>query len=503
MNINININKTLYGLFSADNINISERNRVVEISFISNVSSFPEYEPIIDFYNSFPKRDDVYFVITDPDDNRLKIVQTTTKHVFNEFINNLESEDDLEVAINISKNIENNRFYIYSYDSFISDLQKSSIYELMNKFNNLLKDNNFIHFIVYDKEDFFWRTETLIFSSTETMIEPDIITREDYINMRFENTSCSIFKEFKLLPNDFNIHYDYENNPLAEVFGKIKTIISLIYLSNISELYDTTFNCRINGYKNIVFCSEHLNVSENDTLYKLYKWIYSSSNIVDKLLITRNIFSLYCLNNDADSVGEELFSSVKTNYQLYLKSNVDQYLNAKNSVAGFIVDTVNSISDNISSILSGFKNNAIALLGFLGTVFLVNVVSEQPLDKIFTYDIVRIFEIVIIGSFVYMGICISESKRKYKSIINSYNSLKKNYLDVFSETEIKQIFNEDFDYKSATTSYNKGLNIWIAIWLLFLTSVLVIVEVSAGQNSCYYLIKGFFNQQTFCHILSF
>ncbi len=484
----MNINKTLYGLFSADNINISERNRVVEISFISNVSSFPEYEPIIDFYNSFPKRDDVYFVITDPDDNRLKIVQTTTKHVFNEFINNLESEDDLEVAINISKNIENNRFSIYSYDSFISDLQKSSIYELMNKFNNLLKDNNFIHFIVYDKEDFFWRTETLIFSSTETMIEPDIITREDYINMRFDNTSCSIFKEFKLLPNDFNIHYDYENNPLAEVFGKIKTIISLIYLSNISEFNNTVFQCRINGYKNIIYTSKHNEINENDTLFEIYKWIYSSGNIVDKLLITRNIFSLYCLDNNVDSVKEDLFSAIKTNYQLYLKTNVDQYLEAKKSVANYIIETVNNVSKNISNILNGFTKNIIALLGFLGTVFLINIVSEQPLDSIFTSDIVRLFELIIIGSFVYEVISISESERKFRAIKNSYNLLKNNYNEVFQKSELKQIFNDDNSFNSAKEDYYRGFKKWIAIWTLFLIAIFVIIEAVAWEKSSIFII---------------
>ena len=488
----MNINTFLKSTFSAENIKISERISVAEISFNSSEHTFPEYDAIMDFYTSFPRRDKVSIRITDPDDNEIQIHSKLSKKEYEHYIDNLESKDSLKVHIYIDKTVQNNLFSVYFYDSFIDDLCNNSVYDLMFSLNKLINKHNYIIFVVFDKSDFFWRTETLIFCSPENKIEPTVIKREDYVNMRIENTSSNAFEEFKLLPNDFNIHINYDNNPFTNAFNKIKTIISLIYLSNISELSETGFQCRINGYKNILFSVDTENINENHTLFELYKWIYSIGNIVDKLLITRNVFSLYCLNNDADSVEEALFSSVKTNYQLYLKTNVDQYLEAKNSVADFVVNTVNSINDNISSILSGFKNNAIALLGFLATVFLVNIVSEQPLDNIFTSDIVRIFEIVIIGSFVYMGICISESKRKYNSLINSYTSLKNNYLDVFSKTEILQIFNGDSDYNSAIISYNKGFKQWITIWVLFLVVVFIIVEACAGNSSCFNVITRSF-----------
>lgn len=66
--------------------------------------------------------------------------------------------------------------------------------------------------------------------------------------------------------------------------------------------------------------------------------------------------------------------------------------------------------------LDKFKTNLLAILGFLFSVILANIVSDQPLDNIFTKDITILSEIVLIASFGYLLLAINSQNMNYKSI---------------------------------------------------------------------------------------
>lgn len=91
-------------------------------------------------------------------------------------------------------------------------------------------------------------------------------------------------------------------------------------------------------------------------------------------------------------------ASIQTNYNLYLRDNVTQYLELKNKVAEFITDIVSRTGEYATEMLDKFKTNLLAILGFLFSVILANIVSDQPLDNIFTKDITILSEIVLIAS---------------------------------------------------------------------------------------------------------
>ena len=477
----------LKSIFAPQEIKISERVTVLEISFESAVDGFPNYEDITSFYCAFPERDTVSFRLVDPDENEMQINSGTSKNQYDSFLNNLEKDDFVEVNIYVNKCVCNQKFSVYCYEAFIEDLQTNDIYNLLSVFNNLIKDNNYIYFTVFDKTEFAWNTETLGFSSEDRTCSLKAINRSEHVHTRTENTSCNVFDEFKLLPNDFRICIDYDNNPFTEIFGRIRTMLSLLYISNISSLNENKFYCQIHGYKNVALKKQLSNVNTNDVLFAIYDWIYSSGSVVDKLLITRNVLSLYCQNEEIDSVKEDLFSSIKSNFQLYLRKNVDQYLKAKNEVANYITKVVSDITDNISNLVSGLKNNMVALLGFLGTVFLVNVVAEQPLQNIFTADIVRLFECVILGSIVYEILCVCDTKRKHKSYQESYEALQRNYNSIFSDIEIAEIFNNDLEYNLTEKTYKKNIKATIVLWNGFILVVFIVVEI-IGEKSIFSLL---------------
>ena len=121
-------------------------------------------------------------------------------------------------------------------------------------------------------------------------------------------------------------------------------------------------------------------------------------------------------------------SSIQSNYNLYLKDNVAQYLELKNKVAEFISDIVSRTGEYATELLDKFKANMIAVFGFLFSVVIADIVSDQPLDNIFTKDITVIMELILAGSVVYLFICYGQSKYQIKKVYDSYENLKKSMM---------------------------------------------------------------------------
>lgn len=65
-----------------------------------------------------------------------------------------------------------------------------------------------------------------------------------------------------------------------------------------------------------------------------------------------------------------------------MKDNVGQYLELKNKVAEFISDIVSRTGEYATELLDKFKANVIAIFGFLFTVVIAGIVSDQPLNNI-------------------------------------------------------------------------------------------------------------------------
>lgn len=77
------------------------------------------------------------------------------------------------------------------------------------------------------------------------------------------------------------------------------------------------------------------------------------------------------------------------------------------------------------------------------TVILANIVSDQPLDNIFTKEITILVEFVLVGSFVYLLICYFQSRYEIQKVYDSYEQLKLNYREILTDDDLLEIFRND------------------------------------------------------------
>lgn len=461
------------------NLTISERMQVYESSFSFCKADHIDADFFRNIINGVLERDQYSIRIEcGGEDSIANISKEFLDMEFNEYIQEyLEDDDDLaEVHLTIDKRVEENHFSIYSYKHFAKDLMELPVKELLREFSDLLKKSpEGLIFDVMD-EDIIFCTKTMFFISNDKMTRNFGLNRMDRIEDCKEHSNFYNFETYELIPEDFFIELDYKENPLSDRFHTIVMLLSLAFIASTSLIDGDNLKILINGQRTIEANYDLNGAIINDNLYKVYHWMYTDGNLVDKSILARNVISLHCKHVPVYEIDTAVMASIKSNYDLYLRDNMVQYLQLKNKIATFISETVSKTGEYADVLLDRFKTNIFALVGFLFTVLLANVVSERPLDNIFTRDVTVLIEFILLCSGVYLFIVYMQCRFQISKVDESYQALKDNYREILTEEDLDIAFRKDAVFNDMKDKIKKRRGIYLSIWIIFLIVSFIIVE---------------------------
>ena len=479
------LNDLLRSQMSCDLLSMLDDGLFFEAKYTIRGCNLPDYEMYHTLSCAIPSRDNWRLVIESPDElfslTNKSVLEANKIGEYANFRNNVEPNDVLSLALSIEKKESDLIITIYSFDKFVQALLSKNPLDVMSFFSRTMKCKEFVTFEVLDK-DILISTSTMLFTNASS----DNVRN---FNRKKRLHDCQLLSYFnsgngiELLPDDFHIENEPTNNPLRSLFEKLESFLSLLYISNTASIEGGFLKCMISGHRNLNF-DVKLDLSDivNAELFHIYSWIFTDGNVADKALIARNILSLHCRYNSILRVDESIFSTILANFSLYLKDNVQSYLELKNKLSEFICNVVCQIGERSTELLDSMKKNIFAVFGFLLTVVLANVVSERPLDNIFTSDVCLVLEGILLGSLVYLVICIYESTYKLEKTKKGYETLKNNYNDVFSDKELNEIFKNDVELKNAVKHINKNMIIFTSIWALGIIIGFITVSVKFISN---------------------
>lgn len=464
--------------FHCSSMNIDERMKYVNIRLSIFPSNLPSYEDLCALLLSFPSRDALTISMNDDAGSSIRITSNLgcPQNCYADFQSDLYKDDLVHVTIEINKQVTQNQMSIYCYQEFCDDLLSLSPSDILLAFTGLYSDASHLYFEVFDK-DIFFRTGTMAFSSANHSVSWELSDRKGMLD-KCRDASCFYHQAmYPLLPEDFNIEVDFTANPLTHLFSQMSTALSLAYLATTSSIINDELRIQITGQRSIDFSASLTTIKPNAELYKIYHWIFTDGNAVDKALLARNSISAHCKFTEISNLDGKTFASIQANYSLYLKKNVSQYIELTNAMAGFIQESTNNVSDCISQLLSHLKSNMLAVLSFIFTAILANIVSEQTLDNIFTYDITIIMYLVFIGSLIYYVISILEVQFKKKSMRKQYDALVAHYKKVLPDEEIQQITDNGQPLVKAQNNLKRGMIGWSSAWILFILIAFIVIDL--------------------------
>jgi hypothetical protein len=332
-----------------------------------------------------------------------------------------------ELGIKIKKNLFDNTVTLYSLQAFTDHLNELTLDGLYYSFNKILGKQSHVNFNLQEANVDFY-TSTFYFSNNK--MEHTTIDRETLINKRIE--MCNFLKgaEFAHIPEDFNLIKKSTNENLNILMNKLCVLTSIIYIADISNLENNSneLTGRIHGYKTVM-----MSIDFKQNIFKLpliffdiYQWIYNSGNFSDKIGLSKNIITLQLQNDNILLISDNTLNSIKSSHELYLKQNIEQYIEVKNKLTEFLNEISNKTGAIIEEFSKSFKGNSIAFLTFFISVVVWNVVSSGGMKNVFTPQISQLLYILLFMSSLHLVFSRWEFKKNIKIHIRNFYLLKSN-----------------------------------------------------------------------------
>lgn len=420
---------------------------------------------------------DTYELTLDIDGSDLKISECSAENLSS--LNALLEESDLlnedrTINLKIWKYLQEGKLSVYFFNEFVTFLTNQNMLNFLESISK--RFDTFLTFEVFETIDEFG-SETIKFVDTTSSVETKLSSsnqREKTLSLFLENANIQGIS-LKLLPDDFKFINKSKDELLNLLFDKVCVALSLIYIANVSELTSRgELNYKLSGYKTISRQNEDLDhfVSEIEFLFKIYSWLYSDGNSSDKIGLARNVITLHTDESGRFKFDLEVWNAIQSNYQIYLKGNIQGYLEVKNKIGELVIDSSTKLYFVADEMTNAFKNNLLIILTFIVTVVLVNGLKDNGVDQIFSNTYLWVVFIISVLSILWLIMAYIEANKRFDSMsANLKNILILNYNNILMRSEIDDsidpVINDSHVYFKKQVNRN-GIW-WFIITVVFFT----------------------------------
>lgn len=455
------------------------------ISYQIRASALPSAEQLTHLCNECLERDNIEIQFRCVENFRfLKNANLTQSDAYEEYKLQLEQNDFVDVTVRIHKNFSDEIISVYSIEQFTEFLCGQTMEESFRLFAELFNGKQHICFQVLNC-DCCIHTSSIAFAS-DSLSWDNSVSRETYIRNCNDSSVFLGRAQYPLVPQDFTVIEQINNNRLNRIkglFDKLRNVLSYLYIANTSNIVGgkavLQFDPVVNSYE---YTLEQL--SGNSHVWEIYHWIHKDDACVDRASIARNIINIHCKTSDEIlNIDENIYNSAVANHVIYQKKHADQYIELKNKLSEFIVESAGQLQELAHDLVEGFRNNFVAVIVFLMTVLLTDSIDFNSFTQAnVTSNIVAVCGIFTFASLLYMIVTIIAANVKWGWLEKSYNNLKDNYKGVLDEQDINVAVNDDTAFNNTKKEYrNVRLTIG-CIWTLAVIGMMIFTIV-IGYNS--------------------
>lgn len=399
------------------------------------------------------------------------------------------SADNARLVVNISKRFVDNRVSVYLHDVFFNFFVSRNYSNNLSILDDLLGQHPHVIFEFQEAGYEKWHTNRFAFVNRGEEIEWNM-TSEETISKSKTICTCNLTTNH-LLPEDFKrVEKDVRVDGFQKMFCNCAQLFVLFFLADYARIDGNRVEYKINGYRTICkqividdICNIGISLSTIDVYFLIYVWLYNGGNIYDKIAIVRNIITLN-VDEDTLSLKETTFDSIQTNYNIYEKKNVEQYIGVRNKVS----EQLRNYQKEIISIVDGFENEfkklLFSFLTFVFTSVIIRCLARNIDDKILLPNsIIYCMMAFCIISLIYFFYANWELNEKIKLFDKRYNDTRSFYGEILSQKELEDLF---MDSKSDKGQYQSFINErevrYKCVWVCGLVIVMVLLGLMLWHN---------------------
>ncbi|NLQ21412.1 hypothetical protein HGO26_00720 [Shewanella sp. S-1] len=338
----------------------------------------------------------------------------------------VDDEDCCKVSLVIDKSnspgfviIEKNVFSDYLMAKNYIDSATLFFSEVMNhEYKLFIRDGNILKLVELERPRPMKPTPTMVSKSA----------------LLFEFFSCG---------GDPDLMFDWSRMFDDRFRNYLKEVSSLLMLSHLCSDFDVVRKCFVfSGYKEVeIFFDNVLNGEEQqDILQTVYQWVYSGQEDAVKLGILSNVISLFSASADTSLFDQNLKRTLFSNYKIYLKGNIERYIEVKNKVSEFVFDLSNKIIEHTDNFRGEVKKSVFAVYSFFFMSVVFTGIDKGKLSNIFNFEVSILTMLFLVAAIFYIHVSKSELNRKIDFAEEQLSDLKFRYSTVLDLAELEEVF---------------------------------------------------------------
>lgn len=256
-------------------------------------------------------------------------------------------------------------------------------------------------------------------------------------------SKSALLFEFFSCGGDPDLMFDWSRMFDDRFRNYLKEVSSLLMLSHLCSDFDVVRKCFVfSGYKEVeIFFDNVLNGEEQqDILQTVYQWVYSGQEDAVKLGILSNVISLFSASADTSLFDQNLKRTLFSNYKIYLKGNIERYIEVKNKVSEFVFDLSNKIIEHTDNFRGEVKKSVFAVYSFFFMSVVFTGIDKGKLSNIFNFEVSILTMLFLVAAIFYIHVSKSELNRKIDFAEEQLSDLKFRYSTVLDLAELEEVF---------------------------------------------------------------
>ena len=431
--------------------------------------NLPDSEQAMRFTADYPGKDLIKISFSDGSDRVIVIAgDTSWLQAYEDFIHGLNTVDAVTVRISVDKDFSDGIIRVYNLDSFLGFLSEETDEQLLSLFSSLFDElGEHFAFHLLDQNGSL-KTSTIVFTDNETLQWGEGTSREELWKRCTDSTVFLNRDKYKLTPQDFDIIGPIEGRGferLSAIFIRERNALSYIFLANTSQIVNDKLILQFDPTS----APEEYELDElssNSISYEIYRWAYCNDHCVERASIARKIINVYCRDKESIcKIDDKILNSIKSDYQIYQKDNVERYVEMKNQISGHITDSIGKLEELSHEMAEALKNNLVAILVFVMTAVLTESFDfDKLIGKDISANLPLVCALFTVISLLYLLITVFSGWRKWKWIDEAYERLKENYQDVLDAKDLEEAFNYDNARNDGKKHYRNFTIVVSIIW---------------------------------------
>ena len=484
--------KLLFELFSNSgnlSIDFTESWDSVDVTASIILDKIPDSTSLLKNIPLTSNRDSWEFKILDETNETVFSIHSASGELIS--LNEIEVYKDLSIFIKfiVTKNIQDGKLSIYNILSFSQHLGNGSLLSFLNALNKRLEKTLILECVNDEIE--------ILNTGSISVVSKDVNSDFIGVNNRVKRLHLSeglihwgAYK-LQLLPED--IYPSNCTNPLYNIFKQASACLLIMYLFDYITLTNNTLDVKLNGFKALNYTINTNKLSEIDVdqktidqFFQVYCWGMSGGYVADKFSIARNILSLN-LDTTQILITSHIIEAIKSNFRVYEKENVQQYIQLRNEISNLLIDLQTKINDIAQNFTADFKNNLLVLVSFFASVIVFGVISEASPFAYFSDHIIILSWCFLLISLLYRRYSYSELNKKTKLFYKHYEQIKDRYRALLDDVELNNIFEEcNPDKYESHQSYIEWQKCWFSrLWIISIIILFIGLFILSIFNDSY------------------